>query len=74
MAAYHNYTPAQVAKGNAILGQKDKAIGEIYEEFIAFVKEDLGEGFEGVLHTDVILTHPKTVSYTHLTLPTICSV
>ena len=48
MAAYHSYTPAQVAKGNAILGQKDKAIGEIYEDFTAFVKDDLGEGVEEV--------------------------
>ena len=59
MSAYHAYTPAQVAKGKGILEQKHKAIGAIYDEFIAFVKNDLGEGFEGVLHTDAILTHNK---------------
>ena len=55
----HRYSAEQVKKGNDILQQKHKAIGEIKDEFLLFLEQECKEGFDEVLHTDVVLVHPK---------------
>ena len=51
----HRYSTEQVAKGEAISSQKNKAIGEIKDEFLVFLRDECQEGFEEVLHSDVVL-------------------
>lgn len=58
----HKFSEEQVQKGNLILNQKEKAIGEIKDQFIEFLLSECQEGFEEVMHTDVVLVHPKNRS------------
>jgi len=58
MDVAHGLSKNVVAKGQAILVDKGKSVGDIKDEFVAFMFE-LNLAQKGILHTDVLLTHPK---------------
>ena len=58
MDVAHGLSKEVVAKGQAILEAKGLSVGEIKDDFIDFLEEqNLVQ--KGVLHTDLLLTHPK---------------
>ena len=58
MDVAHGLSKNVVAKGQTILEDKGKSVGEIKDDFIDFlVEQNLVQ--KGVLHTDLLLTHPK---------------
>ena len=69
-----NFDPRYL-KGIELFNQRE--FFECHDELEEVWTETLGperEFYQGLIHAAVCLFHFEAVSYTHLTLPTICSV
>ena len=62
----HAYPAEAVAKGQAILDDTSVSIGEVKDNFLGFLNDEMGVGFTQILHTDCIFGHPKNRSDTML--------
>ena len=60
MALAHGISAETVRQGQAILDDKSVSIGEVKDNFLEFL-DQMKLLQKGILHTDLLLTHPKTV-------------